>query len=576
MEEKQNGKVNNLDNPYNAVYPGEPNASGEYRTVLDDMAEAKRVDEMELEEMLEAVRKTKEEAAKRIDIVNNSANKGLARRRLSDIKSMLENAGVEFEFKSRVKEKESAMNKIQKYVDEKGVLDPEMWDTLGMMIIVEDESQCRDILEALESMMDERELCDYITNPKAGYRALHFYTQLEPMKQMEPKVKHVFKAIFSKNPKEKISSNPNAIFLDRNQKERLGSNPNAKEILQDSIRIPREKRFIEKKLGDSDFKIPTEIQIKTRAMAVAQSAIHDSIYKRKGITPEKRDQLSSILFPILEKTYDMYRLQPEAQKNGNQDTINKVNALRSEVEELLDNNVEFLSANREIIDETYKTFAIETIKAHNSKSIGVIENAVKKQLQKVNMGYVAITVDTLLEQHFQSESSFPTRYASDSKNDFVRVSPDPLINEMIYSASLMDKDELRDIIWKNTKYRIDKVRETFIAAESASQEHHVDEETTKEVQDGVAAIMNEMKSSHPSNEDSHNLQDRLDEKTDVEKGHTNGPKKDIIYFWGNATIEENLRKIDGSVLPTERDKLMTDIVNFSRSINRQMDDERIA
>lgn len=52
-----------------------------------------------------------------------------------------------------------------------------------------------------------------------------------------------------------------------------------------------------------------ELQIKTMAMYIAQNTVHDSIYKNHKLPRTIRNELSTIAFPIVEKTYEAERLE---------------------------------------------------------------------------------------------------------------------------------------------------------------------------------------------------------------------------------------------------------------------------
>lgn len=94
-----------------------------------------------------------------------------------------------------------------------------MWDSCGMMVIVEDIDEIYEFVKFFEENLTTREggLSDYVQNPKAGYRSVHMYSTFEA----------------------------------------------------------------------EGITVPSEIQIKTEAMSIAQDTVHDSVYKLQDLPYEK-------------------------------------------------------------------------------------------------------------------------------------------------------------------------------------------------------------------------------------------------------------------------------------------------
>ncbi len=247
-----------------------------------------------------------EEITEELERYSRSYN---VRRAISNMQSMLENSGIELQFKSRIKSPQSAIAKYQKYIERDGVADTEMWDALGMMVIVEnieDIPRVKDLM-TVQIGSQPRGENNYIKNPRAGYRSLHVWSKWG--------------------------------------------------------------------LWASNEQVPTEIQIKTRAMAIAQDAIHDSIYKDENISYQAREQLSSVLFPIFE-------LAAEARKSerpGPKFDKKRTNNLRQNIAKIINENREILEDPRYkiAIDKAYREFAVASYMHENRDSIAKLaeENA---------------------------------------------------------------------------------------------------------------------------------------------------------------------------------------------------------
>lgn len=244
-----------------------------------------------MEKDTEEISLIEQEIAKRLEVIrNNKAVQSF----IQDVKEDAENSGMSVKFKSRIKEDESAINKFRKYKEQSGIEDPEMWDSCGMMVIVQDIDEIYEFLNFFEKRLDVREngLSDYVQNPKAGYRSIHIYSTFEAEKTI----------------------------------------------------------------------VPTEIQIKTEAMAIAQDTIHDNIYKLESMPYEQRNELSAAMFPIFEKLQD-------AEKFERRGDIERAEQLRSEVEQQKEDNEQLLKDNQEVVNNLYKEYGKVLFTYHNMDEI---------------------------------------------------------------------------------------------------------------------------------------------------------------------------------------------------------------
>lgn len=244
-----------------------------------------------MEKNTEEISLIEQEVAERLEIIRNSK---AVQRFIQDVKEDAENSGMSVKFKSRIKENKSAINKFRKYKEQSGIEDPEMWDSCGMMVIVQDVEEVYEFVKFFEEKLDTREngLSDYVQNPKDGYRSIHIYSTFEAEKTI----------------------------------------------------------------------VPTEIQIKTEAMAIAQDTIHDNIYKLESMPYEQRGKLSAAMFPVFEKLQDAEKFE------GRGDT-EQAKQLRNEVKQHKEDHTQLLSDNEEIVNNLYKEYGKVIFTYHNMDEI---------------------------------------------------------------------------------------------------------------------------------------------------------------------------------------------------------------
>ena len=261
-------------------------------------------------------------------------------------------------FKSRIKENQSAINKYKKYIEQYGEADPEMWDSCGMMVIVEDIDEIYEFVKFFEENLTTREggLSDYVQNPKAGYRSVHMYSTFEA----------------------------------------------------------------------EGITVPSEIQIKTEAMSIAQDTVHDSVYKLQDLPYEKRNELSAAMFTIFEKSADADKLEKRGDLEG-------ASQLREEVQELREANTQLFSENQQVVDNVWKEYGKVIFNHHNIDQIeGMLfmrnPNMTKEDKAKVNQ-QLSQSLDKLFEYYKEN---------SNSDIQVPSISGNPQIDFAIHQLGSMD------------------------------------------------------------------------------------------------------------------------------------------
>lgn len=308
-----------------------------------------------MERSTEELSQGEQEVARRLNAIRNSKK---VQEFIAGIKEDAENSGMSVKFKSRIKENQSAINKYKKYIEQYGEADPEMWDSCGMMVIVEDIDEIYEFVKFFEENLTTREggLSDYVQNPKAGYRSVHMYSTFEA----------------------------------------------------------------------EGITVPSEIQIKTEAMSIAQDTVHDSVYKLQDLPYEKRNELSAAMFTIFEKSADADKLEKRGDLEG-------ASQLREEVQELREANTQLFSENQQVVDNVWKEYGKVIFNHHNIDQIeGMLfmrnPNMTKEDKAKVNQ-QLSQSLDKLFEYYKEN---------SNSDIQVPSISGNPQIDFAIHQLGSMD------------------------------------------------------------------------------------------------------------------------------------------
>ena len=308
-----------------------------------------------MEKNTEELLQGEQEVARRLNAIRNSKK---VQEFIAGIKEDAENSGMSVKFKSRIKENESAINKYKKYIEQYGEADPEMWDSCGMMVIVEDIDEIYEFVKYFEENLTTREggLSDYVQNPKAGYRSVHMYSTFEA----------------------------------------------------------------------EGITVPSEIQIKTEAMSIAQDTVHDSVYKLQEMPYEKRNELSTAMFPIFEKSADANKLEARGDIEG-------ATQLRAEVEQLRNEHSNLFAENQAVVDNVWKEYGKVLFNHHNIDEVeGTLflknPNLTKEDKAKVNK-QLGQALDSLFSHYKENPNE---------SIEFPSISGDKSIDYAIHQLSSMN------------------------------------------------------------------------------------------------------------------------------------------
>lgn len=107
------------------------------------------------------------------------------------------------------------------------------------------------------------------------------------------------------------------------------------------------------------FNLPLEIQLKTRSMLIAQDTVHDSVYKNDRLSKTIRNELSKIIFPMIEKMCEIDRLRAIGEND-------EANRLYLEVHDLIKENAAMFRDHYPI-DRVFKEYG-KTVFKHKNES----------------------------------------------------------------------------------------------------------------------------------------------------------------------------------------------------------------
>lgn len=365
-----------------------------------------------------------QEVVRRLDVIRNNKK---VQQFITGLKEDAENSGMSVKFKSRIKENESAINKFRKYKETSGIEDPEMWDSCGMMLIVEDEEEIYEFVRYMEGKVTIREngLSDYVKEPKAGYRSVHMYSTFEV----------------------------------------------------------------------DEITVPSEIQIKTEAMSIAQDTIHDSIYKLEDLSYEKRNELSTAMFTIFEKSADADKLERRGDLEG-------ATQLRSEAEQARLDNEQLLSENQDVVDKVWLEYGKVLFTHHNIDEIEGRLFLNKQGLSKEDKVKINEQLQQSLEQLFE--------YYKENVNDsvaFPSISGNLGIDYAIHKLNTMDYSqfvkEFKAMTAEQQKAAEEPKKEELVAGISdfASLDESVTPEMRKSMMSEISHAMTERTTDRDMNEE---------------------------------------------------------------------------
>jgi len=176
-------------------------------------------------------------------------------------------------------------------------------------------------------------------------------------------------------------------------------------------------------------RVPSEIQIKTVAMAIAQDAMHDSIYKLESMKPKVRKRLCTALFPVFEKNANADQFE----KRGDFETAT---SLRAEACAIRDKNAQLFSENHEVVNNSWKEYAKALFKQHNLEEI----------MGALLLKKPSFTNEDKTELENQLDDGLNKLFAYycgniDSALDYPSFSGDRAIDYAIQKLSVLDPDE---------------------------------------------------------------------------------------------------------------------------------------
>ena len=144
-----------------------------------------------------------------------------------------------------------------------------------------------------------------------------------------------------------------------------------------------------------DIEAPLEVQVKTKPMQIAQNSVHDTVYKKGTLPKQIRDQLSEILFPVVE---GMAQIAGFIDKDDTRESAE----IKQEVNTLLKQNLSILMQYADVLNDVNKQYKLiansknDTPKQNILNELDLIQKII---LEKNNS-------DKTNEMHDQKSSQF--------------------------------------------------------------------------------------------------------------------------------------------------------------------------
>lgn len=123
-------------------------------------------------------------------------------------------------------------------------------------------------------------------------------------------------------------------------------------------------------------KLPAEIQLKSYGMYMAQECTHDSIYKNNNLSKEQKQDMQTLMFPMIEYLTDieMYKrvLNATVDEETRKSYEEKILATKKKVQAHKNQHSDYINQNMDQIDDVFREYIarkyIETLKTDvNSK-----------------------------------------------------------------------------------------------------------------------------------------------------------------------------------------------------------------
>ena len=110
--------------------------------------------------------------------------------------------------------------------------------------------------------------------------------------------------------------------------------------------------------------LPVEIQVKTLPMYIAQESIHNTIYKNSALDENIREELSTKVFPLVEKTMEM-------KKYIDQFEIHKARAIKVEIDKIKKDNEILFDTYSDILNRVWKNVDVLSLKKEVEKDFQI-------------------------------------------------------------------------------------------------------------------------------------------------------------------------------------------------------------
>lgn len=129
-----------------------------------------------------------------------------------------------------------------------------------------------------------------------------------------------------------------------------------------------------------------EIQLKTYGMYIAQEVTHDSIYKNPSLSKDDKDNMQTVMFPMIEKIINIQAYQEQLavtfDENKREEYRQKIFSEEQDILRLKMNHKEFINQNSEQVQDVLKEFIlVQYMEKIKNDPLLAMENIDKNQVK---------------------------------------------------------------------------------------------------------------------------------------------------------------------------------------------------
>lgn len=143
--------------------------------------------------------------------------------------------------------------------------------------------------------------------------------------------------------------------------------------------------------------LPAEVQLKSYGMYMAQECTHDSIYKNRGLTKEQKDNMQTLMFPLIQYLTDieMYQnaLNATVDKQTRKNYEDRILETKQKIASHKSQHSDYINENMAQIESVFREYVarkyVENLKNDSSSSLSVEETESLMSTVRTAVDYLA-------------------------------------------------------------------------------------------------------------------------------------------------------------------------------------------